>query len=167
LCKRLGVPHTIKKVKVVKRDEGLEAAARAARYEAFKKIPEKTLALAHNLDDQAETVLMNLLRGAGVRGARGMLPTSSFKGKTFVRPLLGVSREEILAYARKHRLEWIEDESNADEALTRNFIRRSVGRCSRRNFRSGSAVSPAPRRISRRRSSAGTTCCVRTFVREA
>jgi tRNA(Ile)-lysidine synthase len=127
LCKRWGVPLRVHRVKVKRAGEGLEAAARAARYEAFKRIPAETIALAHNLDDQAETVLMNLLRGAGVRGARGMLPRSSFKGKTLVRPLLDVSREEILAYARKHKLEWIEDESNADEALTRNFIRRSVG----------------------------------------
>jgi tRNA(Ile)-lysidine synthase len=127
LCKQWGVPLTVKRVRVHRKGEGLEAAARAARYEAFTEIPAETIALAHNLDDQAETVLMNLLRGAGVRGARGMLPRSSFKGKTLVRPLLGVSREEIVAYARTHALEWIEDESNADEALTRNFIRRSVG----------------------------------------
>jgi tRNA(Ile)-lysidine synthase len=120
------VPLAIRKVKVVKRGEGLEAAARAARYEVFARVPQPVLALAHNLDDQAETVLMNLLRGAGVRGARGMLPQSSFKGKTVVRPLLDVPRAAILAYARAHRLEWIEDESNADEALTRNFLRRRV-----------------------------------------
>jgi tRNA(Ile)-lysidine synthase len=126
LCKRWGVPLTIKKVKVVKRGEGLEAAARKARYDAFSKIEAHCVALAHNLDDQAETVLMNLLRGAGTRGARGMLARSSFNGKALLRPLLGVSRDEILAYARKHSLEWIEDESNADEALTRNFIRRRI-----------------------------------------
>jgi tRNA(Ile)-lysidine synthase len=127
LCKRLGVPLAIKKVKVVKRGEGLEAAARAARHAVFKKLPNPVLVLAHHLDDQAETVLMNLLRGAGVRGARGMLPRSQFKGKTLVRPLLDVPRAAIVAYARAHRLEWIEDESNADEALTRNFIRRRLG----------------------------------------
>jgi tRNA(Ile)-lysidine synthase len=127
LCKRLGVPLTVRKVKVVKRGEGLEAAARAARYEIFRKIPVDVLALAHHLDDQAETVLMNLLRGTGLRGARGMLPRSQFNEKTLLRPLLDTSRREIEAYARRHGLEWIEDESNADESLTRNFIRRRVG----------------------------------------
>jgi tRNA(Ile)-lysidine synthase len=127
LCKRWRIPLTVKKVKVVKRGEGLEAAARVARYEAFAKVDADCIALAHNLDDQAETVLMNLLRGAGVRGARGMLPQTSFKGKTLVRPLLDMPREAIMAYAREHCLEWIEDESNADESLTRNFIRRTVG----------------------------------------
>jgi tRNA(Ile)-lysidine synthase len=114
-------------VKVVKRGEGLEAAARAARYEIFRKIPVDVLALAHHLDDQAETVLMNLLRGTGLRGARGMLPRSQFNEKTLLRPLLDTSRREIEAYARRHGLEWIEDESNADESLARNFIRRRVG----------------------------------------
>ena len=127
LCKRLGVPLKIQKVSIVTRGEGLEAAARRARYEVFAKSKADCIALAHNLDDQAETVLMNLLRGAGVRGARGMLPRSPHGKKTLLRPLLGMPRAAILAYAREHRLEWIEDESNADESLTRNFIRRSVG----------------------------------------
>jgi tRNA(Ile)-lysidine synthase len=127
LCKRLGVPLKIQKVKIAKRGEGLEAAARRARYEAFAKSKADCIALAHNLDDQAETVLMNLLRGAGVRGARGMLPESSLGKKTLLRPLLGMPRAAILAYARAHDLEWVEDESNADESLTRNFMRRRVG----------------------------------------
>lgn len=127
LCKRLGVPLTVRKAKVVKRGDGLEAAARAARYEVFRKIPADVVALAHNRDDQAETVMMNLLRGTGLRGARGMLARSKFHDKTLLRPLLDTPRSEIEAYARRHRLEWLEDESNADESLTRNFIRRRVG----------------------------------------
>lgn len=127
LCRRFGVPLIVRKVKVLKRGEGLEAAARRARYEVFAKVPAEVLALAHNLDDQAETVLMNLLRGAGRRGASGMPRESRFRGKTLVRPLLDAPREAIAAYAREHRLPWIEDESNADESLTRNFIRRGVG----------------------------------------
>src|SRR5258706_9734184 len=127
LCKRWGVPLAVRKVTVKKAGEGLEAAARRARYEIFRKIPAEKIALAHNLDDQAETVLMNLLRGTGLRGASGMPARSRLGDKTLLRPLLGVSRKEILAYARAHELEWIEDESNADESLTRNFIRRRVG----------------------------------------
>lgn len=127
LCRRLAVPLKVYKVKVQKEGRGLEAAARKARYDAFAKVDAHCIALAHNLDDQAETVLMNLLRGAGLRGARGMLPESRYRGKVLWRPLLELSREEIVAYARAHALEWVEDESNADEALTRNFIRRRVG----------------------------------------
>jgi tRNA(Ile)-lysidine synthase len=125
LCKRWKIPFVVKKVKVTKAGEGLEAAARRARYEAFREI-EDDIALAHTLDDQAETVLMNLLRGAGVRGAAGMPEAAAFHGRRLVRPILSKSRKWVEAYARRHGLQWIEDESNADEALTRNFIRRSV-----------------------------------------
>lgn len=127
LCKAWGVPLKISKVKVARSGKGLEAAARAARYEAFAKSKADVIALAHHLDDQAETVLMNLLRGAGTRGASGMQPLARLKGKLLARPLLDLSRESILGYARAHGLEWIEDESNADESLTRNFVRRRLG----------------------------------------
>jgi tRNA(Ile)-lysidine synthase len=127
LCKKLDIPFKVKQVKVRRAGQGLEAAAREARYEAFRAADADVIALAHNLDDQAETVLMNLLRGAGARGASGMAERTRSGGKVFLRPLLGTTRKEILAYAHRHELEWIEDESNADQALTRNFIRRSVG----------------------------------------
>jgi tRNA(Ile)-lysidine synthase len=126
LCKRLDVPLTVVKVRVAKRGQGLEAAAREARYRAFSKADADCIALAHTLDDQAETVLMNLLRGAGRRGASGMPAQSRFKGKRLLRPLLETPRAEIEAYARRHRLAWVEDESNADESLTRNFVRRRI-----------------------------------------
>jgi tRNA(Ile)-lysidine synthase len=89
----------------------------------LRKLQFEVLALAHQLDDQAETVLMNLLRGAGPRGARGMPARAKFDGRVLVRPLLDVPREAIAAYAREHRLDWVEDESNASDAFTRNFIR--------------------------------------------
>jgi len=126
LCKRLGVALSIHKVKVRKRGQGLEAAARDARYEVFSSTDCDCIVLAHHLDDQAETVLMNLLRGAGRRGASGMPAKSRLGRKTVLRPLLEVPRPAIVAYARAHRLDWIEDESNADESFTRNFVRRRV-----------------------------------------
>lgn len=127
LCKRLAIPLSVVKVRVEQDGKGLEAAARAARYAAFRKAKADVIALAHNLDDQAETVLMNLLRGAGVRGAAGMAERSRLGAKTLWRPLLRTSRSEIERYAHENGLDWIEDESNANEALTRNFIRRSIG----------------------------------------
>jgi tRNA(Ile)-lysidine synthase len=139
LCREWRVPLTIHRVKVTKAGRGLEAAARDARYEVFRKAPADFVALAHHLDDQAETVLMNLLRGAGLRGGSGMAarsPLGKKRGKThgkeqgarvLLRPLLEVPRESIVAYAREQGLQWIEDESNADEALTRNFVRRRLG----------------------------------------
>jgi len=120
LCKRLGVPLTVRRVTLAKRSE---AAAREARYGVFRGIDFDVLALAHQLDDQAETVLMRLLRGAGVQGAGAMRPVTRFSGGTLARPLLETSRESILAYAREQRLDWIEDESNASDAFARNFIR--------------------------------------------
>src|SRR6185503_2128391 len=126
-CARLKVPLKILRVKVSKERKGLEAAAREARRAAFLKLEVDAIALAHHLDDQAETVLFNLLRGAGLAGASGMAATSKLGRLPLLRPLLGVPRSEIRAYAAAHGLGWIEDESNADESLTRNFIRRRVG----------------------------------------
>ena len=123
LCRRLGVPLTVRRVRVARRGEGVEAAARTARYAAFAKLPFDVLALAHQLDDQAETVLMNLLRGAGPRGASGMPARATFRGRVLIRPLLEVPREAIVAYAREQHLPWIEDESNLSDAYTRNFLR--------------------------------------------
>jgi tRNA(Ile)-lysidine synthase len=127
LCSEWRVPLSVRRVKVTKKGKGLEAAAREARYAAFRKVPCDVLVLAHHIDDQAETVLMNLLRGAGLRGASGMPARSRLGDRELLRPLLGISRENIAAYAREHALDWIEDESNADESLTRNFVRRRLG----------------------------------------
>jgi tRNA(Ile)-lysidine synthase len=127
LCHERGIPFTAKKVKVKKQHQGLEAAARAARRAAFAKLRVDAIALAHHLDDQAETVLFNLLRGTGLDGASGMPAVGEVGGKRLLRPLLGVPRSAISDYAAEHRLAWIEDESNNDESLTRNFLRRQVG----------------------------------------
>jgi tRNA(Ile)-lysidine synthase len=127
LCLELGTPFKAVRVKVKRRGHGLEAAAREARRAALMQEKVEAIAFGHHLDDQAETVLFNLLRGAGLEGASGMPEVGKLRGKTLLRPLLAVPRSAILAYAEAHGLRWIEDESNADEALTRNFIRRRVG----------------------------------------
>jgi tRNA(Ile)-lysidine synthase len=127
LCRDRGVPLVVRRVKVERRGRGIEAAARAARRAVFARHPAAVIALAHQLDDQAETVLLNLLRGAGARGASAMPVAGRLGGKILLRPLLAVRRREILAYARARRLEWVEDESNRDDSLTRNFLRLHVG----------------------------------------
>src|SRR5678816_2570108 len=99
LCRQLGVPLKVVRVRVRRAGQGLEAAAREARYAAFRKDRAQVIALAHNLDDQAETVLMNLLRGAGARGASGMAERSRLGSKLLLRPLLGTSRSCIEKYA--------------------------------------------------------------------
>ncbi len=107
------------------REQGVEAAARQLRYAAYAKHRQDFLALAHHADDQAETVLLQLLRGAGVRGTSAM-PMLVSRDTQWVRPLLGCTRVEIEDYARSHHLSWIEDESNADDRYPRNFLRRQV-----------------------------------------
>jgi tRNA(Ile)-lysidine synthase len=126
-CLELGVPFKAVKVKIRRQKGGLEAAAREARRAALAKLGADAVALGHHLDDQAETVLFNLLRGTGLEGASGMPALGALGRKRLLRPLLDVPRSAIRSYAAEHRLAWIEDESNADESLTRNFIRRSVG----------------------------------------
>jgi tRNA(Ile)-lysidine synthase len=102
---------------------GLEAAARQARYAAFAESAADCLLLAQHRGDQAETVLFNLLRGTGVTGAAAMPVERKFGAQRLLRPLLDVSRQEIEAYAQVNGLSWVSDESNADIALTRNFLR--------------------------------------------
>jgi len=122
-CDELGIPLTVVSVIVpLGSGQGLEAAARSVRHKALAEHPADWILLAHHADDQAETVLHNLLRGAGVRGA-GAMPEAR---ERVLRPLLGVARDELLAYARSRRLPWIEDESNADRRYTRNFLRHEI-----------------------------------------
>ncbi len=129
LCAARGVPLAIERV-VVARDsgEGLEAAARAARYAAYAQRPEPIVALGHHLDDQAETVLLQLLRGTGLKGIAAMPQSRPLAGSgvTLYRPLLATPRAEIRAYAGDAGLEWIEDESNAASAHDRNYLRNRV-----------------------------------------
>jgi tRNA(Ile)-lysidine synthase len=108
--------------------EGLEAAARAARYAAYAARPEPIVALAHHLDDQAETLLLQLLRGTGLKGVAAMPELRALPG-SFVhlfRPLLAVPRERLHAHASAHRLAWVEDESNASLDMDRNYLRHEV-----------------------------------------
>jgi tRNA(Ile)-lysidine synthase len=152
-CRDLGVSFKSFKVKVRKKRKGLEAAARDARREALSKLSVDAIALAHHLDDQAETVLLNLLRGAGIEGASGMAAKSRLGSKLLLRPLLHVSRKEIAAYAAEHRLGWIEDESNRNTALTRNFLRHEVGPLLATRFpRWRESLARAARNFSRRKS---------------
>ena len=127
LCLELGIPFKAVRVKIKKHRQGPEAAAREARRAAFAGVRADAIALAHHLDDQAETVLHNLLRGTGLAGASGMAARGRLGDKLLLRPLLEIPRSVIRDYAAAQRHGWVEDESNADEAFTRNFIRRRVG----------------------------------------
>ena len=127
-CQRYDVPLEVVSVVVPRASgEGLEGAARRLRHGVFVECPADWLALAHHRDDQAETVLLNLLRGAGVAGAAGMLAERpQTRGPTLVRPLLDISRRVIEAYAAEYGLRWIDDESNTDRRFRRNFLRHEI-----------------------------------------
>ncbi|NMF87465.1 tRNA lysidine(34) synthetase TilS [Aromatoleum petrolei] len=125
-CDALGVVFHPFRVQVRCDDPaGLEAAARVARHAALARVPCDWLAFGHHQDDQAETLMFRLLRGAGVRGAAGMMAVEpGMPGR--LRPLLGLRRAHVVAYARAHGLTWVEDESNADERFARNLLRHRV-----------------------------------------
>lgn len=126
-CATLNLPLLVRHVEVdTETGLGLEAAARQARYAAFAETAGNCLALGHHRGDQAETVLFNLLRGAGVNGAAGMRPDRALGERRLLRPLLDTSRPEIETYAREAGLSWVEDESNNDIRFSRNFLRHDI-----------------------------------------
>lgn len=123
LCTRWHIPLHIHRVDVERGSaDGLEAAARRARHAIYDQIDTHWLLLAHHRGDRAETLLFNLLRGTGIRGA-GAMPERNGR---LLRPLLNVGRSDILDYARHHSLTWVEDTSNADTRYSRNFIRHRI-----------------------------------------
>ena len=170
LCQARGVALTVRRVQVPRDGSGVEAAARNLRYQAYGGLVTDFVALAHHLDDQVETFLLQLLRGAGPKGLAAMPVLRKYEGTTskdggrrgkgkddgrmkaegtaksdqgdtssfipdpsslvpqpcILRPLLEVTRNEIEAYAKACKLEWIEDDSNADSHYDRNFLRNEL-----------------------------------------
>ena len=130
LCRSLDVPLTVERADVPalarERGVGLEEAGRMARYDFFRRTADRLgaqrIATAHHAADQAETVVLNLVRGTGMQGLAGIPPV---RGR-IVRPLLETSREDIETYLEVHRLSHVEDETNRDTALRRNLLRREV-----------------------------------------
>ena len=105
-----------------------EAAAREARYAALRQIlkPNEVLLTAHHADDQLETMLLALMRGAGLRGLSGVPSVQIFGGGWLARPLLDFSRAELEEWARSEQLQWLEDPSNQNPSFDRNFLRQRV-----------------------------------------
>ena len=126
-CAQRGLPLTLHRVKVTReRGRSLEALARSARYERLLAEDVDVVALAHHADDQAETVLLKLLRGAGPEGLGGMRALRAFGRGWLWRPLLELPRASLRAYADAHALRWIDDPSNANTSLRRNFVRAEI-----------------------------------------
>lgn len=129
-CSELTVPlhvvHFDTKAYAAEHAVSIEMAARELRYQWFNKLVDQFslqgVAVAHHADDAAETFILNLVRGTGIRGLSGMKP----KQGRVIRPLLKFSRREIELYCRSHKLKYVTDSTNASDAYTRNRIRHNV-----------------------------------------
>jgi tRNA(Ile)-lysidine synthase len=129
-CQNINVPIQIVHVKVDKDSKlGIEAAARQLRYEALfncknNEVAPDFIITAHHQDDQAETLLLQLFRGAGVKGLSSMAQID--ESRRLMRPLLDVSRQALQEYATQHHIQWCDDESNDNMQYERNFVRHDV-----------------------------------------
>ena len=128
LCAKYTIPLLVERVDIAPlRAMGIEAAARQLRHAALARQKVDFIALAHHRDDQAETLLLQLLRGAGVRGTSSMPIFKPHRvAPSLLRPLLDIDRAELMAYASHHELRWVEDGSNEDVSYPRNFLRHRV-----------------------------------------
>lgn len=121
LCDRLDIPVHMEQGSVVTGKKGLEAAARSARYAFLESLPGK-IATAHTADDNAETVLMHMIRGTGLKGLGGIAPVRG----NVIRPMLTVTRQEVIAFLQEYHLSWREDSTNAEDGFLRNRLRHRV-----------------------------------------
>jgi len=129
IARALGVPLAVRSANITRaRGESLEAAARAERYRLLEAslAPGEALLTAHHQDDQLETVLLQLLRGAGVAGLAAMPAVARFGRGMLVRPLLPLPRDALSGWLREQGLPWVEDESNAQLRADRNYLRGRV-----------------------------------------
>lgn len=132
LAEKLGIPVTISgiNIRALSSKGSIEEIARNARlgflFGICRKIKADKLVLGHNLDDQAETVLMRILRGAGLYGLSGILPRRNIAGYAVIRPLIEVRRKEIEAFLKKRRIKACSDISNTQDIYFRNKIRNKL-----------------------------------------
>lgn len=126
-CEAYRIPCRVKNI-VINPQSNIEEKARIARYDVLQREINmySCLLTAHHQEDQAETVLLNLMRGAGINGLCAMPESKPFGESYLYRPLLKVSRDELADYAQKHALNWLEDPANQDRNFSRNFVRHEV-----------------------------------------
>ncbi len=120
-CENYGIPLTLGTAPVKAGKKGLEAAAREARYRFLDTLPGK-IATAHTADDNAETVLLHLVRGTGLKGLGGIAPING----RIIRPLLTATRPQVLAFLQEYSIPHVEDSSNGEDAFLRNRLRHHV-----------------------------------------
>ena len=127
LCNQLKIPCTLKKIHLKKKAQSLEEAAREKRFrflvEVAKKHKTRIIALGHTKDDLAETILMRLLRGTGLSGLRSILPKRKIYKTVFVRPMLTLSRNNIIQFLNQNKINFCTDSTNQSKIFTRNKIR--------------------------------------------
>lgn len=128
ICAAWSVELRVHRIDLSSSHENIEERARELRYQFFASLLNENdvLYTAHHQDDQAETVILQLMRGAGPRGLSAMPEESSLGKGKLIRPLLNFSRDKLLTYAQEHQLIWIEDDSNQNTRFTRNFLRQEV-----------------------------------------
>lgn len=128
LCARWNIPFSSTGLQLHEDGDGVEAAARTARYRWFESCiePGAVLLMAHHQDDQAETLLLRLFRGAGPQGLASIPVARPLGHGSLLRPLLDLPRKDLQAYASDHDLAWIDDPSNADTRFDRNYLRQQV-----------------------------------------
>lgn len=120
-CRDYQIPVAVGSGQVKAGKKGLEAAAREARYDFFSKLSGK-IATAHTADDNAETVLMHLVRGTGLKGLGGIAPVNG----NLIRPMLDITRLEVLAFLEEYHIPFVEDSTNDEDAFLRNRLRHHV-----------------------------------------
>lgn len=143
LCTTAGLALSVYRVDIDRDDPaGIEGAARAARQQVFARLDADSVLTAHHQNDQAETLLLQLLRGAGPKGLAAMpeWQPAAAGGPAQLRPWLAISRAQIEHYANAHALRWIEDESNDDTAYSRNYVRHELLPALARRFPSAVAT---------------------------
>lgn len=128
VCDALSIPCSVVRVSLQRDGKGLEDAARQARYTVFEQhcVSGDVLMQAHHRDDQAETLLLRLMRGAGPSGLAGIPRQRALGEAKLLRPLLDYDRSDLADYAEQHGLDYIEDDSNLDCSLDRNYLRHKV-----------------------------------------
>jgi len=127
LAGRLGIVFHGERIRLDPSRGSVEERGRRARYNFFRRLAEEhgytKIALGHHMDDNAEAVLLHLLRGSGIRGLSGIPPV---RGERIIRPLIDLRRAEIIAFVREHGISFVQDESNADPRFDRNRVRQSL-----------------------------------------
>ena len=128
VCADLEIEFVVRSGEVINTGDGIEAAARTARYAVFEKYvgTNELLLQAHHCDDQIETLMLRLLRGSGMAGLAAIPAQRALGRSELLRPLLHYARADVLAYANKHTLQWIDDDSNCDDRYDRNYLRLNV-----------------------------------------